>query len=89
MKRSGTTNRFWWVPGTLNVLATAYPIVLVRRADSVDAHCVVRPAKTRSRRWTRHRPICWLHYICRVLAGKILGVMSISTCIKDESTEVQ
>jgi hypothetical protein len=25
MKRSGTTNRFWWVLGTLNVLAMVYP----------------------------------------------------------------
>ena len=37
MKRSGTTNRFWWVLGRLNVLAMVYPIMLVRRADSVDA----------------------------------------------------
>ena len=37
MKRSGTTNGLWWVLGTLNVLAMVYPIMLVRRADSVDA----------------------------------------------------
>ena len=37
MKRRGTTNQFWLVLGTLNVLVMVYPIVLVCRADRVDA----------------------------------------------------
>jgi hypothetical protein len=37
MKRGGTTNQFWLVLGTLNVLVMVYPIVLVCRADRVDA----------------------------------------------------
>ena len=37
MARKEHTNRFWWVLGTCNVLAMAYPMVLVHRADSMDA----------------------------------------------------
>jgi hypothetical protein len=38
MRRNGTTIQFRLVLGTLNVLAMVYPIVLVRRADTVDTH---------------------------------------------------
>jgi hypothetical protein len=37
MARKEHANRFWWILGTCNVLAMAYPIVLVHRADSMDA----------------------------------------------------
>ena len=37
MRKKGTTNQFWLVLGTLNVLVMVYPIVLVCRADRVDA----------------------------------------------------
>ncbi|MBZ5664146.1 MAG: hypothetical protein LAO30_06030 [Acidobacteriia bacterium] len=37
MRKKGPTNHFWLVLGTLNVLVMVYPIVLVCRADRVDA----------------------------------------------------
>jgi hypothetical protein len=38
VRTRGTTSRFWLVLSTLNIIALVYPIVLIRGADSVDAH---------------------------------------------------
>jgi hypothetical protein len=37
MRGNETKNQFWLVLGALNVLAMIYPIVLVYRADQIDA----------------------------------------------------
>src|SRR5689334_10740837 len=35
--KNGCTNRFWFVLTAINVLALSYPIVLLHRAESMDA----------------------------------------------------
>jgi hypothetical protein len=37
MVKNGSTNRFWFVLTALNLLALSYPIILLHRAETMDA----------------------------------------------------
>jgi len=36
--KNGSTHRVWFVLATINVLVVSYPIILLRLADTTDAH---------------------------------------------------
>jgi len=38
MAKNRITDRFWFVLATINLLIVSYPIILLRGADSTDAH---------------------------------------------------
>ena len=36
MTNNGNASRFWWLLGAVNLIGMAYPLLLIRRAESIE-----------------------------------------------------